>query len=504
MDMEELENRFGSKLKLSERERRGVKLEQEEVSDTLLGFHYSLVVEVLTHRSVNRDAFISVFTGLWRGAEGVSFREIGERRFLARFVGLRDLRRVLDMEPWSFSNSLVLVAEESRALGDRGVPLSTGVFWVQMHGLPPLSMTVSAVTKIGGLIGQVLEVDKSNGRECIGRFARVRIRFDVRQPLMRGACVEFPVEGERWVDFRYEFLPEYCLLCGCLGHPTRRCELKPREGRVETKEVTMMELEYPYQDLEALEDLRGRKLKTDAKGSSSHSNRWGWTRPWGKRGGSPERTGKWRRDEGTSRRHERRAVSPRHSKNGVRSATRSDVEPKHNLAEIIRLQREEEEQQRQLREAAYDAGLLHARGAVHDLADHQDESGIEYTSGHDQVGVHMEVQHSLEDGNEIDLNVAAGDTLEPIGLGMLGIGGDEGVGDEPSERICLTQNSDPFNLGPLIERTSGGVGKRKRGDQRMEEDEFYLNEGGCKIARMATDTSAVAEETSRNGSPRSS
>ncbi|ONI17355.1 hypothetical protein PRUPE_3G153700, partial [Prunus persica] len=235
------------------------KLEQEEVSDTLLGFHYSLVVEVLTHRSVNRDAFISVFIGLWRDAKGVSCREIRERRFLARFVGLRDLRRVLDMEPWSFSNSLVLVAEESRALGYRGVPLSNGVFWVQLHGLPPLSMTVLAVTKIGGLIGQVLEVDKANGKECIGCFARVRIRFDVPQPLMRGACVEFPVEGERWVDFRYEFLPEYCLICGCLGHPTRRCELKLRESRVETETVAMGEVEYPYRDLEALEDLRGSK-----------------------------------------------------------------------------------------------------------------------------------------------------------------------------------------------------------------------------------------------------
>ncbi|KAI5311399.1 PREDICTED: reverse mRNAase [Prunus dulcis] len=70
----------------------------------------------------------------------------------------------------------------------------------------------------------------------------------------------------------------------------------------------------------------------------------------------------------------------------------------------------------------------------------------------------MKVQHSLEDGNEIDLNVAAENTLEPTGLGMLGRGGDEGAGAETTERICPTQNSDPFNLGPLIERTNGGIG----------------------------------------------
>ncbi|KAI5311400.1 PREDICTED: outer envelope [Prunus dulcis] len=161
------------------------------------------------------------------------------------------------MEPWSFSNSLVLVAEESRALGYRSVP-SNVVFWVQLHGLPPLSMTVSAVTKTGGFIGQVLEVDKANGKECIRCFVR------------------------------------------------------------------------------------------------------------GKRGGSPDHHGKWRRDEGTSHRRDHRAVSPRDSKNGRRSATRIGVEPKRQLAEIIRLQREEEEQQRQLREATYDARLLHARRDAHD------------------------------------------------------------------------------------------------------------------------------------------
>lgn len=54
-----------------------MKLESDEVSDTLLGFQYNIMVEVLTHRSVNRDTFIGVFTRLWRGYEGYRFERLG-------------------------------------------------------------------------------------------------------------------------------------------------------------------------------------------------------------------------------------------------------------------------------------------------------------------------------------------------------------------------------------------------------------------------------------------
>lgn len=41
---------------------------------------------------------------------------------------------------------------------------------------------------------------------------------------MRGTFVNFPDEGKVWVDFKYESLPKYCLICGLLGHPTRVCK----------------------------------------------------------------------------------------------------------------------------------------------------------------------------------------------------------------------------------------------------------------------------------------
>lgn len=37
---------------------------------------------------------------------------------------------------------------------------------------------------------------------------------------MRGTQVEFPDEGNLWVDFRYEGFLDYCLICGKIEHAT--------------------------------------------------------------------------------------------------------------------------------------------------------------------------------------------------------------------------------------------------------------------------------------------
>lgn len=71
----------------------------------------------------------------------------------------------------------------------------------------------------------VITVDKSASRECIGRFLRVRIRLNLREPLMREMMVTFPDEGQVWVQFQYEGLPNYCFYCGKLGYVSRICRV---------------------------------------------------------------------------------------------------------------------------------------------------------------------------------------------------------------------------------------------------------------------------------------
>ncbi|CAL9014414.1 unnamed protein product [Prunus brigantina] len=274
--MEDLELRFGVNLRLSDRERQGVQIGENELGSQFVGHRNTLVAKVLSHQVVNKEGFLSSFSRLWRGIAEVSIREIADKLFLVRFENHRDKARVLDMEPWTYRDSLVLLSEVTVGCDFRSVDLKMGVFWVQLHGIPPLTMTVAVARKIGSLLGQVAEVDHADGEDCIGRFARVRIQFDVTQPLMRGAFVEFPEVGSVWISFLYEFLPEYCFICGCLGHPSRICLEKAGESSSPRCGVESL---YAFAGLEAVEDMRGRALKSVLRRAAQGSPNAGSWRP---------------------------------------------------------------------------------------------------------------------------------------------------------------------------------------------------------------------------------
>ncbi|CAB4283738.1 unnamed protein product [Prunus armeniaca] len=61
VEMEELEKRFGAHLCLSEREHKGLVFEEKDIGDLWKGSQFTLVARVVTHKSVNREAFGSVF-----------------------------------------------------------------------------------------------------------------------------------------------------------------------------------------------------------------------------------------------------------------------------------------------------------------------------------------------------------------------------------------------------------------------------------------------------------
>ena len=81
----------------------------------------------------------------------------------------------------------------------------------------------------------------------------MKISFDIHDPLMQGTNMEFPDDGEMWVDFRYEGLPNYCPIYGKMGHVTRWCK---KEAIGERASVEDIEALYAFKGLDAEFDLR--------------------------------------------------------------------------------------------------------------------------------------------------------------------------------------------------------------------------------------------------------
>ncbi|KAM2309478.1 hypothetical protein COP1_031455 [Malus domestica] len=521
-DMEELGTKFGAKLKLSEKELGGICIQRKDVEGALVGLQYTLIAEVLTSKEVNGEAFIDCFMSLWRGREGVSIRDIGDRRFLTRFAGQRDLQRVADSDqPWHFKNDLVMVADRTDSGLNRWAPLSSGMCWVQIHNVPVLSMTQAVAESIGGLLGTVKSVDKSGSRDCIGRFLRVKINFNVREPLMRGTFVNFPDEGRMWVDFKYEGLPKYCLICGLLGHATRVCRGSLDLGKSDGEPIEDRGEGLAFKGLDALTDLRGKPIGVGnsartPRGSSrgrKDSGRWKDERSeeldGGKRSGrsstasgmgSHSQLGASRSFSGSdytnivNMEEADTAISP----NKPRWSSSNLGKERSSLADKIRKQQQEEEDARKAREAAFDAGLIGPGGVI--------AEGVEHVTLHE---IHeLETQKNLADvtnetGQSFDLNSE-----------LLNIDGNgEGIVDSGEEfRRLLSANGndvhgtsiedDPFQLALIIEAVMKEQKGRKRNIQEMELSSTLPPEGPTVRRRRKDVNVNEAEETSRKGSPK--
>lgn len=83
-------------------------------------------------------------------------------------------------------------------------------------------MNKEAIQKLGGKIGEVLEVETDEAGECIGQFARARISIDITQPLKKVVFLQY--EGTRIpMPILYEKLLDFCFCCAHIGHQYREC-----------------------------------------------------------------------------------------------------------------------------------------------------------------------------------------------------------------------------------------------------------------------------------------
>ncbi|TXG65232.1 hypothetical protein EZV62_006507 [Acer yangbiense] len=125
---------------------------------------------------------------IWQVSKGVNIESVSGNTFAFHFGDEYDLNRVIAGSPWSFDNALIAL---ERPVGKGTIDnlcFSQVEFWVQIHQTPLLCMNMEIGGFLGGLVGQVLDVNGGRSGDCVGKFLRVRIRIDIMRPLRRCLC----------------------------------------------------------------------------------------------------------------------------------------------------------------------------------------------------------------------------------------------------------------------------------------------------------------------------
>uniref|UniRef100_A0A803PA31 Reverse transcriptase n=1 Tax=Cannabis sativa TaxID=3483 RepID=A0A803PA31_CANSA len=139
--------------------------------------------------------------------------------FLVEFGCDGDRRRGLLQQPWTYLNQAILMDIPNSLDVLNGDSLLKIPLWVQVFNTPFLKRSEELAVLVSSSLGHILEIYRPSFRETWGHYFRIRVMFDVAQPLPRGVPVHFTgINKVVWLELKYENLPDICFFCGRMGH----------------------------------------------------------------------------------------------------------------------------------------------------------------------------------------------------------------------------------------------------------------------------------------------
>lgn len=116
-----------------------------------------------------------------------------------------------------FGKDLVIVVDydESKVLEE--MVFAFVPIWIRASKMPLCMMNKAIGRAIGGEVGEFMQMESEKDGTAVGQFLRIKVRLDIRKPLMRGVTLSLAKgKKEIWCPLVYEFLPYFCYTCGII------------------------------------------------------------------------------------------------------------------------------------------------------------------------------------------------------------------------------------------------------------------------------------------------
>lgn len=151
----------------------------------------------------------------------VQGRIIEGRKFQFVFPSEEALEMVLRRGPWAFADRMLILQCWTPLMN----PLMMNFipFWIQIRGIPFQFLNHNVIAHIGRVMGQLMDVDYDANAAARVEHMRVRLNWNVNEPLRLQKNFQFSPGGNTLLRFTYERLRGFCELCGMLTHDSGRC-----------------------------------------------------------------------------------------------------------------------------------------------------------------------------------------------------------------------------------------------------------------------------------------
>ncbi|KAL8515804.1 hypothetical protein ACS0TY_014484 [Phlomoides rotata] len=144
-----------------------------------------LIGKVLTNKSFNVFGLLEAMRKAMNPSRGLTTNEIGKNLFSFQFKSAADMSGILNRQPWHFDKNIILLKELDNGEQPSTIVFTTVTFWVRLYDLPMSAGNPISIKKIGGCIGNVVEIDQAS-LDGIAHSIRIKVKIDYSKPLRRG------------------------------------------------------------------------------------------------------------------------------------------------------------------------------------------------------------------------------------------------------------------------------------------------------------------------------
>jgi len=204
-----------------------IALSPEFVSQAAAVNRFSLIVTTVNPRKQNLRALIGQMPKVWGFADHCVGRIVGQGKVQFKFQSEESMNLVLRRGPWSFNDWMLSVHRWYPNITENEMKIIP--FWVQIRGIPLLYLTNAMARVIGNRLGHVSDVDLDENTNQTG-FIRVKVAWNFNNPLRFQRNIQFDMNDNTIIKFRFERLRNLCTKCGSLKHDVKECALAFEEN----------------------------------------------------------------------------------------------------------------------------------------------------------------------------------------------------------------------------------------------------------------------------------
>ncbi|XP_072147516.1 uncharacterized protein [Setaria viridis] len=164
-----------------------------------------------------RSVFLEM-CGIWDLKGEVVSRDLRDNRYLLEFKSECGLKYVLRGGPWKYRGDALIIVRYDGFTRPSDVVIESIPLLVRLYDIPIGMMTDSFVRVLGSKIGGVMEIG-----EEVRDFKRVRVNFPLANALQPSVHIRVKGHGVMVFMVKYEGVPHFCFMCGCIGHADREC-----------------------------------------------------------------------------------------------------------------------------------------------------------------------------------------------------------------------------------------------------------------------------------------